>query len=95
MNTEQILKVLKNERECIKRQGDIQKCDRRCGECDLCLPNYVILAVYDYLIKLVEKNPIIVSGNEEEMRHIVECLCKAGFSVSDDLLAKYGIDKGD
>ena len=25
MNTEQILKVLKNERECIARQGDITK----------------------------------------------------------------------
>ena len=50
MTADQILKVLKTERECIKRQGDISKCDRRCGECDLCLPDDEILAVYDFLI---------------------------------------------
>lgn len=50
MNTEQILKVLKNERECIKRQGTA-KCDRNCKECDLCLPDDEILEVYDFLIK--------------------------------------------
>ena len=48
--TEKILKVLKTERECIKRRGDISKCDRRCGECDLCLPDDEILEVYDFLI---------------------------------------------
>lgn len=54
MNTEQILKVLKNERECIKRQGDINKCKRHehdgCLKCDLCLPDTEILEVYDFLI---------------------------------------------
>ena len=50
MTTEKILKVLKTERECIKRQGNISKCDRRCGECDLCLPDDEILEVYDFLI---------------------------------------------
>ena len=48
MNTEQILKVLKNERECIARQNG--KCDRNCKECDLCLPDTEILEVYDFLI---------------------------------------------
>lgn len=57
MNTEQILKVLKNERECIKRQGGTVKdgyyvslCDRNCDKCDLCLPDTEILEVYDFLI---------------------------------------------
>ena len=50
MDIQQILKVLKTERECITRQGDISKCDRRCGECDLCLSDDEILAVYDFLI---------------------------------------------
>ena len=50
MTADQILKVLRTERECIVRQNDIQKCDRRCGECDLCLPDDEILAVYDFLI---------------------------------------------
>lgn len=48
MTNEQILKVLKNERECIARQNG--KCDRNYKECDLCLPDDKILAVYDFLI---------------------------------------------
>ena len=57
MNTEQILKVLKNERECVKRQsgveapdGSVGICDRNCAKCDLCLPDTEILEVYDFLI---------------------------------------------
>lgn len=57
MSTEQILKVLKNERECIKRQIGTTKdgyyvslCDRNCDKCDLCLPDTEILEVYDFLI---------------------------------------------
>ena len=55
MNTEQILKVLKNKRECIARQGT-EKCKRKehpitgCRRCDLCLPDNEILEVYDFLI---------------------------------------------
>ena len=48
MSTDQILKVLKNERECITRQNG--KCDRDCAKCDLCLPDNEILEVYDFLI---------------------------------------------
>lgn len=46
----QVLKVLKNERECIKRQGT-DRCNRRCDECDLCLEDTEILEVYDFLIE--------------------------------------------
>ena len=60
-SVEQILKVLKNERECIKRQvgvtapdGSVGICDRNCKECDLCLPDAEILEVYDFLIKAYE-----------------------------------------
>ena len=53
MNNEQILKVLKNERECIKRQGTA-KCDKNCAKCDLCLPDDEILEVYDFLINAYE-----------------------------------------
>ena len=95
MTAEKILKVLKTERECIARRGDISKCDRRCGECDLCLPDDEILAVYDHLISLTESKVLIVDGSEEDKKHIVECLYKAGYSVHDDLLAEYGINKGD
>lgn len=51
MTFTQILKVLNTERECITRQGNPQKCNRKCDKCDLCLPDSEILAVYDYLIK--------------------------------------------
>lgn len=49
MNIPTILKVLKNERECIARQGTA-KCNRDCKACELCLPDDEILAVYDFLI---------------------------------------------
>lgn len=60
MTTEQILKVLKNERECIARQsrplGEMPQCRKDengvklCEYCDLCLPDTEILEVYDFLI---------------------------------------------
>lgn len=60
MEIEQILKVLKTERECIKRQGrpleEGEQClkdddgVKLCELCDLCLPDNEILAVYDFLI---------------------------------------------
>lgn len=57
MDIQQILKVLKNERECIKRQSEystarsfVPKCNRDCANCDLCLPDNEILEVYDFLI---------------------------------------------
>ena len=68
MNAEQILRVLRNERECIQRQGwsngnvmldgIIGHCDRNCAKCDLCLPDTEILEVYDFLIhgyELIER----------------------------------------
>lgn len=58
---EQILKVLKNERECIARQsrplGEMPQCRKDddgvklCEYCDLCLPEDEILEVYDFLIE--------------------------------------------
>lgn len=60
MDIQQILKVLKNERECIRRQswtngtvmldGVMGHCDRNCAKCDLCLQDTEILEVYDFLI---------------------------------------------
>lgn len=66
MNTEQILKVLKNERECIARQNG--KCDRNCKECDLCLPDDEILEVYDFLIKGYE-----LLQNEGAESYTIKC----------------------
>ena len=80
-NTEQIIKVLKNERECIKRQigitapdGSIGICDRICAECDLCLPDDEILEVYDHLISEFLKTPRTIVQTrpftEEEVKTI-------------------------
>ena len=60
MNIPTILKVLKNERECIKRQGTA-KCNRDCKACELCLPDEEILSVYDFLIEGYET---LISRNE-------------------------------
>ncbi len=65
MKNEQILKVLKNERECIKRQGT-DKCDRDCANCDLCLPDDEILEVYDHLIQIIENEAIQIADISEE-----------------------------
>ena len=78
MNTDQILKVLKNERECIKRQtrslGDKPRCMKDadgvklCELCDLCLPDDEILEVYDFLINGYE-----LLQNEGAESYTIKC----------------------
>ena len=77
-DTEQILKVLKNERECIARQsrplGEMPQCRKDedgvklCEYCDLCLPDDEILEVYDFLIKAYE-----LLLNEGADSYIIRC----------------------
>ena len=95
MTTEQILKVLKNERECIKRQsgvkapdGSVGICDRDCAKCDLCLPGEEILAVYDHLIRLCENEAIVIADiSEEDKAKIIKSLSEAGYGIHPDLRA--------
>ena len=78
MNVEQILKVLKNERECIARQsrplGEMPQCRKDddgvklCEYCDLCLPDDEILEVYDFLIKGYE-----LLQNEGAESYTIKC----------------------
>ena len=75
MDIQQILKVLKNERECIKRQSEysttrsfVPKCDRDCANCDLCLPDDEILEVYDFLINGYE-----LLYNEAAESYMIKC----------------------
>lgn len=51
VHTEQILRVLKTERECVSRD-----CDRNCGACDLSLDRAEILSSYDALIGMLAAN---------------------------------------
>ena len=84
MNTEQILKVLKNERECIKRQswsngnvmldGIMAHCDRDCAKCDLCLPDTEILEVYDFLINAYSMTEVHIKVSPEEADKLIEIL---------------------
>lgn len=81
MNTEQILKVLKNERECIKRQSEyataksfIPKCNRDCANCDLCLPDTEILEVYDFLINAYSMTEVHIKVSQEEADKLIEIL---------------------
>lgn len=79
MNTNQILKVLKNERECIARQNG--KCDRNCKECDLCLPDDEMLEVYDFLIKGYELTEIPIKISKEESEALISLLTKSAVAV--------------
>ena len=73
MNTDQILKVLKNERECIKRRCDLNL-KRNCMECDLCLPDYEILEVYDFLIEAYSITEIHINVSKEEAEKLFEII---------------------
>lgn len=78
MNNEQILKVLKNERECIARQsrplGEMPQCRKDddgvklCEYCDLCLPDAEILEVYDFLINGYE-----LLQNQGAEKYVLRC----------------------
>lgn len=78
MDIQKILKVLKNERECIARQsrplGEMPQCRKDddgvklCEYCDLCLPDDEILEVYDFLIKGYE-----LLQNEGAESYTIKC----------------------
>ena len=81
MDIQQILKVLKNERECIKRQSEysttrsfVPKCDRDCANCDLCLPDDEILEVYDFLINSYSMQEVHIKVSPEEADKLIEIL---------------------
>ena len=84
MTNEQILKVLKNERECIARQsrplGEMPQCRKDddgvklCEYCDLCLPDDEILEVYDFLIEAYSITEIHINVSKEEAEKLFEII---------------------
>jgi len=50
MDKNEIIRILKIERECIGRD-----CDRNCGYCDLVQEQETLLKVYDEAIRLLER----------------------------------------
>lgn len=71
MSTEQILKVLKNERDCIKNNQDYcyEDCDESC-------PYYVSekdkLEVYDFLIEAYSITEVHINVSKEERDKLIE-----------------------
>ena len=51
MTSETALRIMKNEKECVLRQGN--SCDRDCMKCDLLLPTDEVLEAYDVVIDLL------------------------------------------
>ena len=89
MNTEQILKVLKNKRDCIKYNHDwcYENCD---GSCPYYVSETEALEVYDHLIKVCEMDAIIVADiSEEDKAKIVRELANAGYGIAPELEEKY------
>lgn len=94
MDIQQILKVLKNERECIARQsrplGEMPQCRKDddgvklCEYCDLCLPDDEILEVYDFLINGYE-----LLQNEGAESYSIRCdTSKLSQEEIDDFISK-------
>ena len=51
MSNELAIEVLETEKKCVKR--NIAGCCRECAECDLVLPDDVIVSAYDWAIRLM------------------------------------------
>ena len=73
MNTEQILKVLKNERECINTQSK-GKCDYHCKNCQYRNSNTDKLEVYDFLIEAYSITEVHINISKEESEKLFEIL---------------------
>ena len=56
MTYEEVLNIIKNERECVKRQNG-SFCDNQkdCKNCDLVIPNECVIEVYDITIEAIKK----------------------------------------
>ena len=57
MDMQRVVDILKNEKECVKRQSRMpfgQSCNRECGNCDLVLPTDDVLQAYTLAIGCIE-----------------------------------------
>lgn len=71
MTENEVMGVLKNEKECVLR--NIKGCDRDCGKCDLVMDDSVIVNAYDRAImELQENHQYRAIGTVEECREARE-----------------------
>jgi len=52
MDIYDVVNVLRNEKECIKR--NVSGCDRDCINCDLIMPDETLLEAYDIAIDIID-----------------------------------------
>ena len=56
MTKNEIIKVLQNELECVKRQyGNLCDNKRDCNHCDLALKEEIVISAYENAIELINK----------------------------------------
>ncbi len=82
MTAEEAIRVLRNERECVQRQG----CDRNCAVCDLVLPDEIIINAYDMAIAAFRQNDEEVKAYRAEIEEI-----RCNLSKTRDEREKLGI----
>lgn len=71
MTENEVIEVLKNEKECVLR--NIKGCNRDCGKCDLVMNDSVIVNAYDKAIMALAKIQQYRSiGTVEELKQLKE-----------------------
>lgn len=63
MDLQQVIQILKTEKECVERQ-DTPKCNHDCYDCDLLLPTEDVLEAYNTAIMLLSETGIL----EDDLR---------------------------
>lgn len=56
MTRVEAIKILENEKECVKRA---EYCDGQCGKCELVKENKIILKTFDIAIEALEQESIL------------------------------------
>lgn len=72
MTLREIIKVLETEKECVLRQGNPKKCNRKCADCDLVLPDKDIINAYNYCILVLKKRINTLKEIEEFKKKFLE-----------------------
>lgn len=54
MTRKEAIKILENEKKCVKRA---EYCDRQCGKCELVKEDKIILKTFDMAIEALEQEP--------------------------------------
>ena len=65
MDINQVVEVLKIERECVKRA--VAGCDRNCESCELVMLDEIVLEAYDKAIEIIEAYYMHTGGDENDL----------------------------